>query len=115
MASADFSSTVIAGMCRQGFDEQTIRNIIGVSVARLKEIRAAKKGLTYRQLMAIEQATQRTGGQFAASELEPDGGPLTEITEVLAATVPPMQRRKRRPTSKRVGQTKKKLTTARAR
>src|SRR5690349_16773184 len=101
MASPVFSSAVVNGMLRQGYDAPAIGKIAGLSPAKMKSVMSEKIGLTYRQLRAIEDAAGMTGGELAATYLEPNGGSLTAITSVIASARSTPVRRRR--TTKKAG------------
>ena len=84
MPSLVFSSAVLHGMKRQGFDDAALAKITGLSAARLKSVLAEKQPLTHRQLDAVEEAAGITAGELAAHHIEPRGGPFTEIASELA-------------------------------
>jgi 5,10-methylenetetrahydrofolate reductase len=102
MLPPGFSSAILHGMKRQGFDEEALANMTGLSPARLVSVLAGKQGLTDRQLDAIEAAAEITGGELAAMHLEPHGGSFTELAAILGeCRSRPLGRQ--RQTSKRAG------------
>src|SRR4051794_18555752 len=84
MLSAGFSSSVLRGMVRQGFDKGTLAKLTGLPPARVTAVLVEKARLTDKQLDAIEDAARMTGGQLAALHIEPHGGPYTELANKLA-------------------------------
>ena len=84
MASAEFCQDVLRGLSSQGFDDIAIASMTGLSAGRLRRVQIGQTGLTDRQLASIERITGLTCGQLAAAALEPNGGPLTEISGIWA-------------------------------
>jgi hypothetical protein len=75
-----------------GFTEAALVGATKLAPRRFKAVRAGSVELTSRQKKAIDQLTGKTCGQLAALELEPHGGPLTELMDSWAEAVPVRQR-----------------------
>jgi hypothetical protein len=84
MASEVYSKAVLAGLRARGESEIEIRRITGLSPEKLKAVRAGKQRLTHRILLRIQDESGMSPGQLAALSMEPNGGPLTQICDVLA-------------------------------
>jgi hypothetical protein len=80
-----FSRMVLSGAQARGLTLTAIRRATGVSGDRLISVLDGRREFTERQLERIESIARLSRGQLAALSLEPQGGPLTEITDVLAS------------------------------
>jgi len=79
---------------RTGFTEAALVSVTKLNASQFKAIRAGTVELTSLHKKAIEQLTGKTCGQLAAFDLEPQGGPLTELMAQWAAVVPVRHRTK---------------------
>lgn len=84
MLPCGFSSAVLHGMKRHGFDESALAKITGLAPSRVKSVLAEELGLTDKQVDAIEQTAGVTAGELAARHLEPKGGAFTTLAATLA-------------------------------
>ena len=79
MAKHSFSRSVLRGAISSGFTAAAFATATKLSPAQVKSIRAGELELNTRQRRAVKRLTGRTCGQLAALDLEPDGGPFTEL------------------------------------
>jgi hypothetical protein len=86
-ASPDFSKAVLQGASLRGLSAPEIAKIADLPPERIDEVIAGRMTLTRAQLAAVERHTGLKAGQLAALAIEPHGGPLTEISNVLAAAM----------------------------
>ena len=79
MATSSFSKAVLRGLDKAGFSGSAISKMTRLSQTQLKCVRAGDLRLKDQHLARIERATNRLVGEFAAMDLEPEGGPYTEL------------------------------------
>ena len=79
-----FSQPVLRGLQAMGFSLAAIRRAARISPQLLIDVLDGRRELTDTQIGRLETLSGRTGGDLAASVLEPDGGPLTELSKVWA-------------------------------
>jgi hypothetical protein len=84
MPSSEFCKAVLDGMKMEGYSDKEIQNSTGISPTHLTAAQAGQRPLTTKELLAIEAATGTSAGQLAAKSLEPDGGPLTEVCDIIS-------------------------------
>jgi hypothetical protein len=56
-----------------------LQEAAGIPASRVAAIVAGRSEFTDREIAAIERSTKLTGGQLAASAIEPKGGALTDL------------------------------------
>lgn len=78
-----YSRIVLSGVQARGHSLATVRRATGVSADHLIGILDGRREFTEPQLDRLESLTGIANSRLAAFALEPDGGPLTELTEIL--------------------------------
>lgn len=85
MPGIEFSQAIIAGLRRRGLVDPEIARLAGISARGVETIAQGKRTLRRGELRRVELELDVTGGQLAASTVEPEGGPLTELMNTLAS------------------------------
>jgi hypothetical protein len=80
MAST-YSQAIFEGLQSRGFSTAEVRRAIGASATIVAAISAGKRELTDAQIQRIEALAGKTGGQLAASVLEPTSGSLSSLMD----------------------------------
>src|SRR5205085_6366910 len=97
--SVSFSEPVLRGLRAKGVSLAAVQRATRVSARFLIEVLDGRREFTDAQIARLEALSGLTGGQLAASVLEPHGGPLTELSEIWAdvhRTISPTRRRRPR-------------------
>jgi hypothetical protein len=85
MNTRGFSRIVLSGAQARGLTLTALRRATRVSGDQLISILDGRREFTEPQLERIESIAGLSRGQLAALSLEPQGGPLAGITDVLAS------------------------------
>jgi quercetin dioxygenase-like cupin family protein len=83
--SKRFSKAVLAGLKGEGYSEEAVREMAGISGKWFESAVAGRLALTDAMLDAIEEETGLSAGELAAKALEPGGGAFTELSKLIAS------------------------------
>jgi hypothetical protein len=74
----------MAGLQRVGISLSAVQRSTRMPAAHLLAVLDGRRELSDAQIERIERLSGRTGGQLAAGACEVNGGPLTDLANVLA-------------------------------
>ena len=77
---AGYSDLVLKGVESLGYSRAAIARAARVSEGVLDRIADGEREFTDAQIFRIEDLADKTGGQLAALVVEPNGGPLTSLS-----------------------------------
>jgi hypothetical protein len=80
-----YSQAVLIGLQVRGFSLAAIQRAARTSAQHLLAVIDGRRQLSDAQVLRLESLSGQSGAQLATSVYEPDGGPLSDIAEVLAA------------------------------
>jgi hypothetical protein len=79
-----YSQPVLKALQARGHSLASIQRAARASAEFIVAVIDGRKEFSDSQLIRLEKMSGVTGGELAASVLEPEGGPLTELSEVWA-------------------------------
>jgi hypothetical protein len=85
LAVRGFSQAVVIGLQARGFSLASIQRAAGISAAILISVLDNRREFGDAQLERLELMSGLTVGQLGAIALEPNGGPLTDLSRKLAS------------------------------
>lgn len=75
-----YSDLVLEGLEFLGYSRDQIAQAAKVSRPFLNDVAEGKREFTTAQIFRVEDLADKTGGQLAALIMEPNGGPLTDLS-----------------------------------